>query len=161
MYAIPRSSGARSIFEPCDRVIERRRAGAVAKHFGETEGLSIAQIADRLGCSPGTVKPYFYYPMGERTRAVKARYLGVCRGCCAYTQPRNGKGDAHAYCKGCHPGRSRPGGPANGYSLPCTSGGSATVGCRRPTTDRARMVAGAGEMRLIASARATGPRRVS
>jgi hypothetical protein len=35
---------------------------------------------------------------------VKARYVGVCRGCGAYTQPRNGKGDAYAYCKRCHPG---------------------------------------------------------
>jgi len=29
---------------------------------------------------------------------------GLCRGCGAYTQPRNGKGDAYAYCKVCHPG---------------------------------------------------------
>jgi hypothetical protein len=28
----------------------------------------------------------------------------VCRGCGAYTQPRNGKGDAYGYCKACHPG---------------------------------------------------------
>jgi hypothetical protein len=35
---------------------------------------------------------------------VKTRYLGVCRGCGAYTQPRNGKGDAYRYCKRCHPG---------------------------------------------------------
>ena len=30
--------------------------------------------------------------------------MRVCRGCGAYTQPRNGKGDAYAYCKACHPG---------------------------------------------------------
>jgi hypothetical protein len=30
--------------------------------------------------------------------------VGVCRGCGAYTQPRNGKGDAYAYCEACHPG---------------------------------------------------------
>ena len=30
--------------------------------------------------------------------------MGVCRGCGAYTQPRNGKGDAYSYCKACHPG---------------------------------------------------------
>ena len=30
--------------------------------------------------------------------------MGVCRGCGAYTQPRNGKGDAYPYCKACHPG---------------------------------------------------------
>jgi hypothetical protein len=28
----------------------------------------------------------------------------VCRGCGAYTQARNGKGDGYAYCKRCHPG---------------------------------------------------------
>jgi hypothetical protein len=28
----------------------------------------------------------------------------VSRGCGAYTQPRNGKGDAYAYCQACHPG---------------------------------------------------------
>ncbi len=28
----------------------------------------------------------------------------MCRGCGTYTQPRNGKGDAYAYCKHCHPG---------------------------------------------------------
>jgi AraC-like DNA-binding protein len=87
-----------------DRVLERRRAVALARHFREYEGLSIRQIADRLGRSPTTVKAYFYDPTGEKARAVKARYLGVCLGCGAYTQPRNGKGDAYAYGKRCHPG---------------------------------------------------------
>jgi len=87
-----------------DRVTERRRAVALARHYRELEGLSIAQIAQRLGRSPATVKAYFYDPTGEKARAVKARYQGVCRGCGAYTQPRNGKGDAYAYCKACHPG---------------------------------------------------------
>ena len=86
------------------RVLERRRAVALARHYREFEGLSIRQIADRLGRSPATVKAYFYDPTGEKARAVKARYVGVCRGCGAYTQPRNGKGDAYAYCKACHPG---------------------------------------------------------
>jgi len=87
-----------------DRVVERRRAVALAHHYREAEGLSIAQIADRLGRSPATIKAYFYDPTGEKARAVKARYQGVCRGCGAYTPPRNGKGDAPAYCKVCHPG---------------------------------------------------------
>jgi AraC-like DNA-binding protein len=87
-----------------DRVLERRRAVALARHYREFEGLSIGQIAQRLGRSPATVKAYFYDPTGEKARAVKARYQGVCRGCGAYTQPRNGKSDAYAYCKGCHPG---------------------------------------------------------
>jgi len=87
-----------------DRLAERRRAVALAVHYREAEGLSIVQIADRLGRSPATVKAYFYDPTGAKARAVKARYQGVCRGCGAYTQPRNGKGDAYAYCKACHPG---------------------------------------------------------
>jgi AraC-like DNA-binding protein len=87
-----------------DRVIERRRAVALARHFREAEVLSIAQIADRIGRSPATIKAYFYDPTGEKAKAVKARYVGVCRGCGACTQPRNGKGDAYAYCKACHPG---------------------------------------------------------
>ena len=89
---------------PCDRVAERRRAVALARHFSDAEGLSIAQIAEHLGRSTATIKAYFYDPTGKKARAVKARYQGVCRGCGAYTQARNGKGDAYAYCKACHPG---------------------------------------------------------
>ncbi|HET7047775.1 MAG TPA: hypothetical protein VFI54_05845 [Solirubrobacteraceae bacterium] len=44
-------------------------------------------------------RAYFYDPTGEKARGVKARYVGVCRGCGAYTQPRNGKGDAYAYAR--------------------------------------------------------------
>jgi hypothetical protein len=86
------------------RVVERCRAVALARHYREFEGLSIRQIADRLGRSPATIEAYFYDPTGQKARAVKARYVGVCRGCGGYTQPRNGEGDAYAYCKACHPG---------------------------------------------------------
>jgi transcriptional regulator with XRE-family HTH domain len=44
------------------RVIERRRAVALARHYREAEGLSIRQIAARLGRSPTTVKAYLYDP---------------------------------------------------------------------------------------------------
>ena len=87
-----------------DRIAERRRAVALARHYRQFEGLSVKQIADRIGRSPSTIKAYFYDPTGEKARTVKARYVGVCRGCGAYTQPRDGKGDAYAYCKACHPG---------------------------------------------------------
>jgi DNA-binding transcriptional regulator YiaG len=40
------------------RVLEHRRAVALAQHFREAEGLSINQIADRLGCSSATVKAW-------------------------------------------------------------------------------------------------------
>jgi DNA-binding NarL/FixJ family response regulator len=42
-----------------DRVTERRRAVALARPFREAEGLSVVQIAERLGRSPATVKAYF------------------------------------------------------------------------------------------------------
>jgi DNA-directed RNA polymerase specialized sigma24 family protein len=42
-----------------DRVHDRRRAAALARHFREAEGLTIAEIADRLGRSPAMVKAYF------------------------------------------------------------------------------------------------------
>ena len=87
-----------------ERVAERRRAVALARHYREAESLSIAQIAERLGRSPATIKGHFYDPNGEKARAVKARYQGACRGCGAPTQARNGKGDAYEYCKRCHPG---------------------------------------------------------
>jgi DNA-binding MurR/RpiR family transcriptional regulator len=45
-----------------DRVVERRRAVALARHFREAERLSIGQIAERLGRSPATIKLYFYDP---------------------------------------------------------------------------------------------------
>ncbi|MBV8998760.1 MAG: response regulator transcription factor [Solirubrobacterales bacterium] len=51
-----------------DRVLERRRAVALARHFREAEGLSIAQIADRLGRSPATIKAYFYDPSEANKR---------------------------------------------------------------------------------------------
>ena len=87
-----------------DRVTERRRAAQLARHYRDREGLSIAEIARRLGRAEATIKAYLYDPTGDRARVVKARYRGVCRGCGAPTAPRNGKGDAYAYCKRCHPG---------------------------------------------------------
>ena len=87
-----------------DRVSERRRAAQLARHYRDQEGLTIAEIARRLGRAEGTVKAYLYDPMGDKAREVKARYRGVCRGCGAPTSARYGKGDAYAYCKRCHPG---------------------------------------------------------
>ena len=79
-------------------------AVALAHHLRAAEGLSNGKIAERLGRSPGTVKAYFYDPTREKARAVKARYVGVCRGCGAYTEPHNGKGDAYRIASACHPG---------------------------------------------------------
>jgi hypothetical protein len=81
-----------------DRVSERRRAAQLARHYRDQEGLTIAEIARRLGRAESTVKAYLYDPIGDKAREVKARYRGVCRGCGAPTSARNGKGDAYAFC---------------------------------------------------------------
>jgi predicted transcriptional regulator len=73
-----------------DRVAERRRAAQLARHYRDEEGLSIAEIARRLGRAEATIKAYLYDPTGDKARAVKARYRGVCRGCGALTAPLNG-----------------------------------------------------------------------
>ncbi|HET7378869.1 MAG TPA: hypothetical protein VFJ24_02390, partial [Gaiellales bacterium] len=87
-----------------DRVRERRKAAALARHYRDEESLSIAEIARRLGRAEATVKAYLYDPTGKKARDVKARYRGICRGCGAPTSARNGKDDAYEYCKKCHPG---------------------------------------------------------
>ena len=79
----------------------------LARHYRDQEGLTIAEVARRLGRAEGTVRGYLYEPLGDKAREVKARYRGVCRGCDAPTAPRNGKGDAYSYCKRCRPGGDR------------------------------------------------------
>jgi len=79
-----------------DRVSERRRAAQLTRHYRDQEGLAIAEIAHRRGRAQATIKSYD--PTGAKAREVKARYRGVCRGCGAPSAPRNGKGDAYAYC---------------------------------------------------------------
>jgi hypothetical protein len=87
-----------------DRVSERRRAAQLARHYSDQEGLTIAEIAQRLGRAEATVKAYLYDPTGVKAREVKERDRGVCRGCGASTSARKGKGDAYAYCNRCRVG---------------------------------------------------------
>ena len=91
-----------------DRVEDRRRAARLARHYRDVEELSIAEIARRLGRAHATVKAYLYDPTGEKARAVKRRYQACAAAAARRPPPRNGKGDAYASCKTCHPGAIEP-----------------------------------------------------
>jgi hypothetical protein len=51
-----------------DRVRERRRAAALARHYRDEESLSIGEIARRLGRAEATVKAYLYDPSQANKR---------------------------------------------------------------------------------------------
>ena len=51
-----------------DRVSERRRAAALARHYRDQESLTIAEIAHRLGRAEATVKAYLYDPSDANKR---------------------------------------------------------------------------------------------
>ena len=57
---VPPSAVARTVRSvvALDRAQERRRAVALAHHYRDEEGLSIAEIARRLGRADATVKAY-------------------------------------------------------------------------------------------------------
>ena len=96
-----------------DRVLERRRAVALARHFREAEGSRSARSRSASAVRQRRSRRTFMTRQARR-RARSRRAVGVCRGCGAYTQPRNGKGDAYAYCKACHQARSSGAGRARG-----------------------------------------------
>jgi hypothetical protein len=133
------SSPAQAVWSPAmgtaDRVQERRRAAALARHYRDEEGLSVADIARRLGRAPATVRAYLYDPTGDKARAVKRRYQGVCRGCGAPTAARGGKGDAYEHCNcAVIPARSRRPGRGSGCATRCTRGGPGMAVRRRRRT---------------------------
>jgi hypothetical protein len=51
-----------------DRVSERRRAAALARHYRERENLTIAEIARRLGRTEAKIKAYLYDPSDANKR---------------------------------------------------------------------------------------------
>jgi len=56
-----------------DRVEERRRAVALTRHYRHEEGLSVAEIARRLGRAEATVKAYLYDPSHANKRPAATR----------------------------------------------------------------------------------------
>ena len=56
-----------------DRVRERRKAAALARHYRDEENLTIAEIARRLGRAEATVKAYLYDPSQANKRPSDSR----------------------------------------------------------------------------------------
>jgi AraC-like DNA-binding protein len=121
-----------------DRVEDRPRAVQLARHYREAEGLSIAQIAQRLGRSPATVKAYFYDPTGEKAKAVKARYQGICRGCGAPPRPATARATPTPTARTATPAPAPPSGRASACVTRSAPGGTATANRRRRMTGHAR-----------------------
>ena len=67
--------------ERIDRVVERRRAVALARHYRDFEGLSNAEIAARLGRSPATVKTYFCDPSDANKRPTGSLHANAWEDC--------------------------------------------------------------------------------
>jgi transposase len=60
-----------------DRVRERRKAAALARHYRDEEGLSTAEIARRLGRAQATVKAYLYDPSYANKRPTDSPLSGA------------------------------------------------------------------------------------
>lgn len=89
---------------------ERARAARLARHYRDTERLSIGAIAELLGRSPATIREYLYDPDRAVARQVRERYRGVCRDCGA---PTSGSGPTRprrrcARCNGAASGKWSP-----------------------------------------------------
>ena len=144
-----------------DRVVERRRAVALARHYREAE-------ASRSGRSPtasvarrrqlrrtSTIRP--------ATRRVRSRpATSVCPAAAARTPSRGtGRATRTRTARRATRARSSGAGLPNGCSPRCASGAPATGGCPRPMTGHARTRNGAGETRSSGSREESGHQRAS
>jgi hypothetical protein len=146
---------------PRDRVSERRRAVALAHYYRGVEGLTIRQIAGRLGRAPATIKGYFYDPTGEKARRSRL----ATRGCAAAAAHTRSHGTARATptrtARPATRARSSDAGRAKACVTRCARGAPATGGCPPRMTGRA-LTLGAGDARRSSDwTKATGLRRAS
>ena len=100
-----------------------------------------------------------YDPTGEKARAVKRRYQGVCRGCGAPTRPGAARATRTPTARNVIPARTRANGRASGCAKRCGPGGNATAARRPPMTGPSHSRAGAGQTHSPASRTPNGRRR--
>ena len=86
---------------------------------------------------------------GQKAQAVKARYVGVCRGCGAYTQPRKARATPTPTASAATRVRSSGARPSSGCSRRWRSGDRVTASCRHPTTGSVRTRVGRGRDALV------------
>ena len=99
-------------------------------------------------------------PHRRESQAVKARYRGTCRTCGADTSPRNGKDDAHPYCRPLPTRRRDPHlDPRTRARSAAPLGRALRVARHRHMTGHAPTPAAAARRRCADSNTATGPPR--
>ena len=143
-----------------DRVRERRKAAALARHYRDEEGLSIAEIARRLGRAEATVKAYLYDPTGEKARreAPLSGRMPTMRRPHPATQRQRRR---LRVLQGVPAGRDRTRVDGLPGARRDARGGTATAASRPPTTGRAPTPAAVAARRWSGWMRATGRRRAS
>ena len=113
-----------------DRVAERHRAVALARHYRDFEGMSIRQIADRLGRSPATVKAYFGTTPPVRRHGRSRRATSECAVAAAPTPSRaTARATPTRIARSANQAQSSDAGRASSSLTRCASGWNATASC--------------------------------
>jgi len=108
-----------------DRVQERRKAAALARHYRDQEGLSIAEIARRLGRAKSTVKAYLYDPSDDNKRLTHSLRANASSGA---TRAGYGASPRHKVASGLSKAeRTPPHGVAAQPCAPIPTGARASV----------------------------------
>ena len=131
-----------------DRVTDRRRVAQLARHYRDQEGLSIAEIARRLGRAEDNYQGVISTIRPAIRHARSRRATGECVAA-AGRPPRRGTARATPtrIANAAIPARSRRNGPGSGFAKRCGHGERATALRRRPTSGRAPTYAGAAPRR--------------
>jgi len=88
-----------------DRRNRKVARALVLKHEGEAHGVTNREIARILSAefgeqvAVGTVRNYLWDPRGEKARAIKESYRGLCRECGEPTSGGDGPRGARDYCQ--------------------------------------------------------------